>query len=376
MPRENSFSDEDGRSLTPDLEEEREGVAEPISPTYQQSNPFKPPIPSSENAQNLSSPSKRSLHRVAGTAAGSSRPRLPGIPTPKDRFRAVARKVMAMHRSTMVISNRGVGAEPGVDPRRLSADMQYGQIKQDCVIELFDYSAVRASYGRMTNKEFVNLMNDDKASEREPWVKVRWINIGGVSWDVIKAVSIKYGVLSIIFLGEFFFDAFYLLELHPLALEDLFHARKGTRSKADYFSTQLFLRILCHELGDPADIITDAVAGSTLVGVDIPRSSSPLPFTEDDKDAYEMGRNPSGDQDEQTVYGSVRSTTKRRSTRRRPILPTSSSTTPSPPPPYTGRNRHPSYMSKLENQVCSSLPVFCPETDSWSDGRSEGEEKT
>lgn len=100
---------------------------------------------------------------------------------------------MALHRGTNVLTGRGVGAEPGVDPRRASADAQFGGIKQDCVIEVADYSVVRSSFGRMTNREFVNYMNDPAASERESWVKVRWINIGGVSWDVIKAVSIKYG---------------------------------------------------------------------------------------------------------------------------------------------------------------------------------------
>lgn len=91
------------------------------------------------------------------------------------------------------MTRRGAGAEPGVDPRRASADAEYGGIKQQCVIELVDYSAVRTSFGRMTNREFVEYMNDSKASVREPWVKVRWINIGGLSWDVLKALSIKYG---------------------------------------------------------------------------------------------------------------------------------------------------------------------------------------
>ena len=35
MPRENSLSDEDGRSLTPDLEDDRPGVEPPRSPTYE-----------------------------------------------------------------------------------------------------------------------------------------------------------------------------------------------------------------------------------------------------------------------------------------------------------------------------------------------------
>jgi hypothetical protein len=61
------------------------------------------------------------------------------------------------------------------DSRRPDADLQYGGIK------LFHYSAVRASYGRLTNAQFVNLMNDPRASEMELWVNVRWINVGGIS---------------------------------------------------------------------------------------------------------------------------------------------------------------------------------------------------
>ncbi len=96
----------------------------------------------------------------------------------------------------MITTRARVGAEPGVDPRRGSADIQYGGIRQNCVIEVFDYSSVRHSFGRMTNKEFVNFLGDEGASKPEPWVKVRWINIGGMSWDVIKAVSLKYGTCT------------------------------------------------------------------------------------------------------------------------------------------------------------------------------------
>lgn len=88
---------------------------------------------------------------------------------------------------------RGVGAEPGIDPRRASAFVNYGHIKQQCLIEVADYSAVRSSFGRMTNAEFVQFMGNTQASAREPWVKVRWINIGGISWDVISALAMKYG---------------------------------------------------------------------------------------------------------------------------------------------------------------------------------------
>ncbi|KAJ7599344.1 hypothetical protein C8J56DRAFT_916485 [Mycena floridula] len=255
MARENSFSDSDGRSLTPDLDEEEQGAV-PRSPTYR--SPIQPRVAIAPR-----SPIQRN---------GTQRATM----LPKDRFRSVVRKVMALHRTSSVLASRGVGAEPGLDPRRQSADLQYGGIKQDCVIQIYDYSGVSTSFGKMTNKEFVDLMESPSASQREPWVKVRWINIGGVSWDVIKALSLKY-------------------DLHPLALEDIFHAPGHTRSKADYYSKHLFLRILCHQL-------TDSETPSSAYP-DIPRSSSPLPYS-DDKMA----------DDDKTVYGSM--PTSRQSTMR------------------------------------------------------------
>ena len=44
----------------------------------------------------------------------------------------------------------------------------------------------------MSNNDFVNMMNTSLL-ERQPWSKVRWINIGGISWDVMSALAIKYG---------------------------------------------------------------------------------------------------------------------------------------------------------------------------------------
>jgi hypothetical protein len=87
-----------------------------------------------------------------------------------------------------------IGAEPGVDPRRASADMQYGHIHRQCGIEITDYSSLRTNVTRLTNSEFIELMDDGIKSQRPSWVRVRWINIGGVSWDVIKGMSLRYGM--------------------------------------------------------------------------------------------------------------------------------------------------------------------------------------
>jgi hypothetical protein len=234
MPRANSFSD-DGRSLTPELdefnehrrshEEEHDLPAPAHSPTPHR--PFAAPIetnvvaptPSRHSNQfksPLSSSSTRSLrHRFELPLHGHGHPPAPAVlspiqqtpryVTPREHFRAAVRKVMAMHRMSHIL----IGAEPGVDPRQSSAYQLYGHIRQKCLVDIIDYSPLRTSFGRMTNNELMKLLDDDAASQRESWVKVRvatygslvgaeglqvrWINVGGMSWDVVSALAIKYG---------------------------------------------------------------------------------------------------------------------------------------------------------------------------------------
>ncbi len=121
--------------------------------------------------------------------------RAPAAPelSPKDRFRAAVRKVIIVHRTSCKILAGRVGAEPGIDPRRHSTFAAYGNVHQKCVIDVIDYSSVRCSIGRMTNSGFIKFLQDDRASARESWVKVRWMNVGGISWDVISALAIRYG---------------------------------------------------------------------------------------------------------------------------------------------------------------------------------------
>lgn len=117
-----------------------------------------------------------------------------------------------MHRGMSVLTTAGgIGAEPGVDPRRPAIDAAYRHIHEECEIEIVDYSSVRSTTRRLNNVEFVSFMeaNGTDVPPREPWVKVRWINIAGVSWDVIKAVSISYG-------------SYFLLELFDPNLTILF----------------------------------------------------------------------------------------------------------------------------------------------------------
>ncbi|TFY79352.1 hypothetical protein EWM64_g4661 [Hericium alpestre] len=273
MPRENSFSDSDGRSLTPDFEDEMDHGHEPLD------LPAPPPVAprprlalndittsDGTTARSAMSPIHPKSPSVASagrshTTHSRARPTL----TPKERFRSSVRKIIAMHRTSTMMARGNVGAEPGIDVRRSIAHLTYGHIRQKCIIDLVDYSPVRASSGRMTNAEFVGYLQNAEASAREPWVRVRWINVGGISWDVVSALALTYN-------------------LHPLALEDLLQPRGHARSKADYYSQHLFIRALCHSLASksssPSSSSNQASSGSNPTLTGLPRSSSPQPLDE------------------------------------------------------------------------------------------------
>ncbi|KAF7294214.1 hypothetical protein HMN09_01149800 [Mycena chlorophos] len=179
------------------------------------------PPPDYRETSSLRSRSKRSLHAHHAEET---------LPTrrPNHKFRSAVNKIIAMQRSTTILASVGAGAEPGVDPRRASMEMQYRSLHQECTIEVIDYSAVSEKRRTMNNAEFVDWCESSK-SHRHAWAKVRYINITGISWDVIKALSLKH-------------------ELHPLALEDVLHSRPENLSKAEYFLHHLFLRVLLHDV--------------------------------------------------------------------------------------------------------------------------------
>ncbi|KZT56113.1 hypothetical protein CALCODRAFT_497809 [Calocera cornea HHB12733] len=146
---------------------------------------------------------------------------------PSQKFRASALKVMQMHRGSTAIASPG--AEQGVDPRRDSAARHWGHIHQECAIEVCDYSLTSATFTRLSNAGLADFLAA-KGKDRPNWAKVRWINVGGISWDVIRAIAIRY-------------------DLHPLATEDVLRCgESGSRSKSDYYRNHLFLSIMCHSL--------------------------------------------------------------------------------------------------------------------------------
>lgn len=288
MPRD-SYTDSKSGSVTPDLEEailsDRSSSAEGrfggqrgLAELDVASSPAVLDLKSSSKSS-TKSPVKPNVDHILHHA----------YTTPGDRFRATVRKVITLNRTTssMMLLRPGIGAEPGIDPRRASANINYGSIKQRCIIEVADYSTMRSSFGRMTNREFVKMLRDPSASRRDPWVRVRWINIGGISWDVISALALKY-------------------DIHPLALEDVLSQRQHSRSKVDYYPQHLFLRILCHSLGE------ENAPSPDVSLTNLPRSASPDLMgiddnsDEDDEDVLRDVVEPRDDhEDERTVFGSA-----------------------------------------------------------------------
>lgn len=158
-------------------------------------------------------------------------------------------------------------------------------------MQVVDYSSVRCSVGRrMGNSEFLGMLNSPMGFQRDPWVKVRWINVGGVSWDLISALAIKY-------------------DLHPLAIEDVLHTRDHSRSKADYYSKHLFIRAVCHRLlnaNNSIEELQDALSNANNIVPPQPFSSS-SPFSSPSSADIPIPRSESpsdmGDEDERGMKG-------------------------------------------------------------------------
>ena len=90
-------------------------------------------------------------------------------------------------------TRRSPGSEPGVDPRRATVNALYSHVHEVCEIEVVDYSASRVEFNQYENQGFLQFI----AQTRKPtWAKVRWINIAGISWDVLSSLALAHGMSS------------------------------------------------------------------------------------------------------------------------------------------------------------------------------------
>ncbi|QRV73040.1 CorA-like magnesium transporter protein [Ceratobasidium sp. AG-Ba] len=251
MPKSNSDADEN-ESLTSDEE-----TTSPTRATFA-------PGPAPRSPQSPRSPrpmmSPVGSHRFSRVQ--SRRPTMPPqrepsrinpLDKPIDQFRSVVRAVMQMNKTHVALKDLTPGV--GADLQRGDPYELYGHHHQDCKVHVWDYGPTKARPLQFqTNHDFIEWLESDK-SERGLWSKVRWINISGLSWDILGVLKQKY-------------------DLHPLSLDVVFHARNNSRSKADYYAKHLFIHILSHSLPpDESNPKTGAPLPDEPDPIDSPRQS-------------------------------------------------------------------------------------------------------
>ncbi|KAH8673857.1 hypothetical protein BX600DRAFT_509087 [Xylariales sp. PMI_506] len=115
------------------------------------------------------------------------------------------------------------GAEPGVDPAKPDGGHSMGTVHAECQITIVDFSQDQFAIHELDNVEMIEFLQKPQPQ----WVKCRWINVNGVSWDVIQA------------LGNY-------KNLHRLAVEDILNTRN--RTKVDWYHNHAFLVMTCQKL--------------------------------------------------------------------------------------------------------------------------------
>ncbi|KAI9765239.1 MAG: hypothetical protein M1840_007731 [Geoglossum simile] len=119
-----------------------------------------------------------------------------------------------------LVPNWQPGQEPGIDTTK-SNDAP--SLYHDCDITVVDFSE--------TNMDMHNLDNESLgafiAKRKDDWVRCRWINVNGLSWDVIKLLGSDN-------------------RLHRLAIEDLMHG--NSRTKVDWYSDHTFIVLTLQKL--------------------------------------------------------------------------------------------------------------------------------
>ncbi|KAJ4415408.1 hypothetical protein N0V82_007347 [Gnomoniopsis sp. IMI 355080] len=109
------------------------------------------------------------------------------------------------------------GAEPGFDPYKTDGGhASMTKLSQACQITVVDFSHENIDVKNLTNDTLPPFLKEAQPS----WAKCRWINVNGLSWDVIATLG-KYK------------------RLHKLSIEDIMNPRN--RTKTDWYANHAFV---------------------------------------------------------------------------------------------------------------------------------------
>lgn len=109
------------------------------------------------------------------------------------------------------------GAEPGLDPYKTDGGRaSMVKLSAACEITVVDFSHDNIQVTRLDNDGLGPFLKEPQPK----WAKCRWINVNGLSWDVVSA------------LGQY-------KQLHKLSVEDLLNTRN--RTKTDWYAHHAFI---------------------------------------------------------------------------------------------------------------------------------------
>lgn len=123
--------------------------------------------------------------------------------------------------------NWHAGQEPGLDPSKPNGGRTASPILQEeCQITVVDYSETHIQMHELGNASLIKFLQ----KPQEDWVKCRWINVNGLSWDVVQALAKNKN-------------------FHTLAIEDLMSTTNRTKadwsvSIYDYYKSRITLTFL------------------------------------------------------------------------------------------------------------------------------------
>ncbi|EAU36969.1 conserved hypothetical protein [Aspergillus terreus NIH2624] len=149
------------------------------------------------------------------------------------------------------------GTEPGIDPSKplppYNAEWSTTvpiESNKRCDIIVVDFSQNEMRQYQLDNETLGPFLE----REREPWVQCRWINVNGLSWDVIRVLGNQKG-------------------LHRLAIEDLVNTTN--RTKVDWYSDHAYIVLTLQKLVKLVEETSDSDSDSDSDSRDDPMSSRP-----------------------------------------------------------------------------------------------------
>ncbi|KAL5637063.1 hypothetical protein ACGC1H_000886 [Rhizoctonia solani] len=148
------------------------------------------------------------------------------LPSARDKFRSLVNKVINRRRACIAIQEvvtQNHSLDQGADPRNKRTDLRFGSRITKCTIEVTHYSEGGCRTTPYSNTGLIGLLKGDSLDRLQKG-EVRWINVAGISWDVVKALAIRFN-------------------LHPLSVEDVMTDTHDKSFKIDYYQQHLFTQL-------------------------------------------------------------------------------------------------------------------------------------